>query len=896
MGLYRVRDDSRFGAGLDDVQPEHQIRGTRTDETDVQKTASPLPDQQEGSPPPVPTSKKGGCRMRNVLKATTIESKFPLLAVEHGCIISKDADITVAFRVSLPELFTVTSAEYEAIHSAWAKAVKVLPDYSVVHKQDFFIRETYRQKTGEEDLSFLSRSYERHFNERPYLNHTCFLYLTKTTKERMRMQSNFSSLCRGNIIPKEVNKDTAVKFLEAVGQFERIVNDSGFITITRLNTDEIVGTPEDAGLIEKYFSLSLDDTTCLEDIELGADGLRIGNKHVCLHTLSDVEDLPGKVGTDMRYEKLSTDRSDCLLSFAAPVGLLLSCDHVWNQYVFLDDSAENLRRFEKAARNMQSLSRYSRGNQINKEWVDLYLNEAHSRGLTSVRAHFNVMAWSEEAEELKHIRNDVGSQLALMECKPRHNTVDAATLYWAAMPGNAGDFPSEESFYTFIEQALCFFTEETNYRSSPSPFGIKMCDRVSGRPIHLDISDLPMKKGMITNRNKFVLGPSGSGKSFFMNHLVRQYYEQGAHVVLVDTGNSYQGLCEMIRRKTKDKDGIYYTYTEKSPISFNPFYTDDYVFEVEKKDSIKTLLLTLWKSEDDKITKTESGELGSAVSAYIEKIRKDRSVVPSFNTFYEYMRDEYRSEMESREIPVSKEDFNIDNMLTTLRQYYRGGRFDFLLNSDKNIDLLSKRFIVFEIDSIKDNRELFPVVTIIIMEAFISKMRRLQGVRKLLIVEEAWKALSSANMAEYMKYMYKTVRKYFGEAIVVTQEVDDIISSPVVKESIINNSDCKILLDQRKYMNKFDSIQSLLGLTAKEKSQILSINMSNAPSRRYKEVWIGLGGVQSAVYATEVSMAEYLTYTTEESEKMEVMRLAEKLGGDIELAIRQLSENKTENA
>ena len=196
------------------------------------------------------------------------------------------------------------------------------------------------------------------------------------------------------------------------------------------------------------------------------------------------------------------------------------------------------------------------------------------------------------------------------------------------------------------------------------------------------------------------------------------------------------------------------------------------------------------------------------------------------------------------------------------------------------------------IDSIKENRELFPVVTIIIMEAFINKMRRLKGVRKQLIVEEAWKALSSANMAEYLRYMYKTVRKYYGEAIVVTQEVDDIISSPVVKESIINNSDCKILLDQRKYMNKFDAIQSLLGLTEKEKSQILSINMANNPSRLYKEVWIGLGGTQSAVYATEVSAEEYLAYTTEETEKVEVYRLAEQLGGDIEAAIRQLAERR----
>lgn len=831
--------------------------------------------------------------MRNILKATTLERKFPLLAVEHDCIVSKDADITVGFRVELPELYTVTSTEYEAIHGAWVKAIKVLPDYSIVHKQDIFIKESYQPDIHGEDMSFLSRSFERHFNERPYLNHYCYLFLTKTTKERSRTQSNFSTLCRGFIIPKEIKDREAVqKFLEAVGQFASIIGESGFIKLHRLTADEIIGTETQAGVIEKYFALSQSDTTTLKDITFAADEMKIGDNILCLHTLSDAEDLPSRAATDMRYEKLSTDRSDCRLSFASPVGLLLPCNHIYNQYLFVDNSAANLQNFEKAAKNMHSLSKYSRSNQINKEWIDQYLNEAHSFGLTSVRCHCNVMAWSDDREELKHIKNDVGSQLALMECKPRHNTVDTPTLYWAAIPGNEADFPSEESFYTFIEQAVCFFCEETNYQNSPSPFGIKMVDRLTGKPLHLDISDLPMKKGITTNRNKFVLGPSGSGKSFFMNHMVRQYYEQGTHVVLVDTGNSYQGLCSMINRKTKGEDGIYFTYTEENPISFNPFYTDDYVFDVEKKDSIKTLLLTLWKSEEDKISKTESGELGSAVNAYVEMIRADKSIVPNFNTFYEFMRDDYRNELNAREIEVSKADFNIDNFLTTLRQYYKGGRFDFLLNSDKNIDLLSKRFIVFEIDAIKENKELFPVVTIIIMEAFINKMRRLKGIRKQLIVEEAWKALSSPSMADYLKYLYKTVRKYFGEAIVVTQEVDDIISSPIVKEAIINNSDCKILLDQRKYMNKFDSIQTLLGLTDKERGQILSINMANNPSRLYKEVWIGLGGTQSAVYATEVSTEEYLTFTTEETEKMEVMALADKLGGNIELAIKQLADSK----
>jgi len=825
--------------------------------------------------------------MKNVSRAATLESKFPLLAVENNCIISKDADITACYRVLLPELFTVASPEYEAMHSAWHKAIKTLPDYSIVHKQDWYIKEEYSPELNEENLSFLGRSYQQHFNERPFLNHYCYLFLTKTTKERMRMQSNFSSLCRGALIPKEVrDKENINRFTEAVAQFERIVNDSGFIKLERLAEDDIVGGDDKKGILEQYLTLSTNLGTPMQDMALAAEELRVGNNRVCVHTLSDTDDLPGTVSADTRYEKLSTDRSDCRLSFAAPVGLLLSCNHIYNQYLFLDNSDENLKKFEKSARNMHSLARYSRSNQINKEWIERYLNEAHSLGLASIRAHYNVIAWSDDPQELKQLKNDTGSALALMECKPRHNTTDAATLYWAGMPGNSGDFPSEESFYTFIEPALCFFTAETNYKDSPSPFGIKMADRLTGNPIHLDISDLPMKRGVITNRNKFILGPSGSGKSFFTNHMVRQYYEQGAHVLLVDTGNSYQGLCELIKGKTKGEDGVYFTYTEDNPIAFNPFYTDDGVFDIEKRESIKTLILTLWKRDNEPPTRAEEVALSNAVSGYIEIIKQNGNS-PSFNGFYEYVKTAYREVLLEKQ--VREKDFDLAGFLNVLEPYYKGGEYDYLLNSDKQLDLLTKRFIVFEIDAIKDHKILFPIVTIIIMEVFINKMRRLKGVRKLILIEEAWKAIAKEGMAEYIKYLFKTVRKFFGEAIVVTQEVDDIIQSPIVKESIINNSDCKILLDQRKYMNKFDDIQAMLGLTDKEKAQVLSINLNNDPARLYKEVWIGLGGTHSAVYATEVSLEEYLAYTTEETEKLEVMQLAATLGGNVEMAIKRIA-------
>jgi len=833
--------------------------------------------------------------MRGTLKTSTLESKFPLLRVENNCIISKFADITAAYRVSLPELFTLTGEEYEALHGAWLKALKVLPDYTVVHKQDFFIEERYMAPEEGSERSFLARSYERHFNERPYLRHTCYLFVTKTTPERMRQTSASSVLCRGFIVPREMrDTDAVTRFLEAAEQMERILNDSGLVHVERLTEAEIVGTADDAGLLARYFALSDERLPVVnEDIRLDPGVMRIGDKYLSMHTLSDLDMLPQSVATDFRYERLSTDRSDCRLSFAAPVGLLLSCNHVYNQVIFLDDHDETLKRLEASARNMNSLAAYSRSNAINREWIEMYLNEAHSQGVRSVRCHCNVMAWAESESELKRIRNDVGSQLALMGCTPHHDTVDMPVLFWAAIPGNEADFPAEESFYTFLDQALCLFNEETNYRSSLSPFGIKMSDRLSGIPIHLDISDLPMKRGVITNRNKFILGPSGSGKSYLTNHLVRQYWEQGAHILLVDTGNSYQGLCSLIHAKTKGRDGVYFTYTEEAPIAFNPFYVEDGVYDVEKRESLKTLLLTLWKRESEEPTRSEEVALSNAVNLYLSKLRADRSIVPSFDTFYEFVETDYRRLLEQKR--VREKDFDLENFLNVLELYYKGGEYDYLLNSDRQLDLLDKRFIVFELDNISSNRTLLPVVTLIIMETFISKMRRLKGVRKMILIEECWKALTSANMSAYIRYLFKTVRKYFGEAVVVTQEVDDIISSPIVKESIINNANCKILLDQRKYLSKFDGIQRLLGLTDKERAQILSINLSNDPKRRYKEVWIGLGGVQSAVYATETSAAEYLCYTTEESEKMQVMELAGKLGGDIEAAIRQLARERKTN-
>jgi len=295
----------------------------------------------------------------------------------------------------------------------------------------------------------------------------------------------------------------------------------------------------------------------------------------------------------------------------------------------------------------------------------------------------------------------------------------------------------------------------------------------------------------------------------------------------------------------------------------------------------------LWKKDDEVFGRSEYVALSNALQGYFEKVDRDSSVFPCFNSFYDYLSNEFVATLKTDK--VKEKDFDIDNFLYVLRPYYKGGEFDYLLNATDNLDLLTERFIVFELDNIKDHPILFPVVTIIIMEVFISKMRKLKGIRKMILIEEAWKAIAKEGMAEYIKYLFKTVRKFFGEAIVVTQEVEDIISSPVVKQAIINNSDCKILLDQSKYQNKFDAIQELLGLTEKEKALVLSINKANDPARKYKEVFISLGGLLSKVYATEVSLEEYLAYTTEESEKVKMQQYTKQYGGDIKKGIAAMA-------
>lgn len=818
----------------------------------------------------------------------SMDQCFPLLAWEKNCLISQYADVTVLFQVQLPAVFERGVPQFEQDHANWVRALRLMPDYTLVHKQDIYQQLTYQPTHCQQENSFLQQASNRHFTGRTYVKHTCYVYLTLSSKQNLQTQSIGTLLCQNRLVPRDMLSDARVNdFLDKVSQFQAVLSDAGY-TVTRLDADAVLGTAGQAGLLQQYLSLHFEDTpVCMADFQNCDGDFKVGDKYVSVFSLHDLPQLPNQVHTHALHP--SYHFAPLPVSYVSGIGLNLPFSHIYNQYFFFDNHNETLAKIEKRGREQESLSGISRQNALNKTFNDAYLNESIAEGRRSVRCAFNVMLWDTDYYALLKKNTQVSAAWMQIDAFVAKTEGIVPLLYWAGIPGAGSQYPSEMSFLTFLEQGACFINGESNPVGN-SGHGLRLCDRLYGVPLQVDLSDMPMSKGHINNRNKFILGPSGSGKSFFTNHLVRSYYEQGSHIVLVDVGDSYKGLCSLIAETTYGEDGVYYTYTDENPIAFNPFYVADGYYSIEKREQLASLVFCLWKNENETITKAEETHISDALNGYLQTITQGQCT-PSFNTFYDYLQTHFREHL--RQQAVRDVHFDIDNLLQVLRPYYKGGMYDYLLNASENIDLLQKRFIVFEIDNIKDHKTLFPVVTLILMDTFISKMRHpaVAGQRKMILIEEAWKAISKNGTAEFIKYLFKTVRKHFGEAIVVTQEVEDIVGNEIVKNTILSNADCKILLDQRKYANKFDEIKAALSLTNHEEALALSINQDLQTKGRnpYKEVFVTFNGNAPAVYGLEVSRTEYLVYTTEKKEKLAVEQACQTYGS-IQAAINHLTQ------
>lgn len=802
-----------------------------------------------------------------------------------GVLYTKTGEYSAVLKIENPvQKYSADIDSYYDFTHLFSALAQTLGEGYALHKQDIFVRKQFANEP-EHNQEFLSASYFRYFNGRPYTDSLCYLTITQEAK-KSRLFSYDSKKWRD--------------FLVKIYKVRDLLRDSG-VQVKFLNKAEA------SEYVDRYFAMNFKDrTVSMTNVKADDETVSMGDKRCKVYSLVDVDcaALPSLIRP---YTNIEVNNTEMPVDLVSVVDNIPNAETVvYNQIIFLPSQKRELALLDKKKNRHASIPNPS--NQMAVEDIKQVQDVIARESKLLVYTHFNMVVGVPADTDLQKCTNHLENAFGRMGIHISKRAYNQLELFVSSFPGNCYSLNEEyDRFLTLSDAAVCLMYKERVQHSEETPIKIYYTDR-QGVPVAIDITGKEGKNKLTDNSNFFCLGPSGSGKSFHINSVVRQLHEQGTDVVMVDTGNSYEGLCEYF-------GGKYISYTEERPITMNPFRINREEMNVEKTGFLKNLVLLIWKGTQGTVTKTEDRLIEHVITEYydayfngfegftpqqredlrkslviddrnssekrhesereravriegiideIEGRRKELKVEElSFNSFYEYSVQRIPDICEENRIT----GIDLSTYRYMMKDFYLGGNHEKTLNENMDSSLFDETFVVFEIDSIKDDPLLFPLVTLIIMDVFLQKMR-IKKNRKVLVIEEAWKAIASPLMAEYIKFMYKTARKFWASVGVVTQEIQDIIGSEIVKEAIINNSDVVMLLDQSKFKERFDTIKTILGLTDVDCKKIFTINrLENKEGRSFfREVFIRRG-TTSGVYGVEEPRECYMTYTTERAEK-----------------------------
>ena len=808
-----------------------------------------------------------------------------------GVLYTKTGEYSAVLKIENPvQKYSADIDSYYDFTHLFTALAQTLGEGYAIHKQDIFVRKQFASEPAD-GQEFLSASYFRYFKGRPYTDSLCYLTITQEAK-KSRLFSFDNKKWRD--------------FLVKIRKVHDQLHDSG-VQARFLNKAEA------SEYVDRYFAMNFKDrTVSMTNFKADDETVSMGDKRCKVYSLVDVDcaALPSMIRP---YTNIEVNNTEMPVDLASVVDNIPDAETVvYNQVIFLPNQKRELAMLDKKKNRHASIP--NPNNQMAVEDIKRVQEVIARESKQLVYTHFNMVVAVSAGADLQKCTNHLENAFGRMGIHISKRAYNQLELFVGSFPGNCYGLSEEyDRFLTLSDAAMCLMYKERVLHSEETPLKIYYTDR-QGVPVAIDITGKEGKNKLTDNSNFFCLGPSGSGKSFHMNSVVRQLHEQGTDVVMVDTGNSYEGLCEYL-------GGKYISYTEERPITMNPFRINREEYNIEKIDFLKNLILMIWKGSDSQIPEIEFRIVEQIIIDYYdayfngfvrytdeqrevllknlfaaasrknpnkpprevdEMVRKQIEVLEArraalkvselnFNSFFDYSFDRLEQICTENDITT----ISYSTYSTMLQPFYKGGAYEKILNENVDSALFDETFIVFEVDAIKENKKLFPIVTLIIMDVFLQKMR-IKKNRKVLVIEEAWKAIASPLMAEYIKFMYKTARKFWASVGVVTQEIQDIIGSEIVKEAIINNSDVVMLLDQSKFKERFDEIRKILGLTEVDCKKIFTINrLENKEGRSFfREVFIRRG-TTSGVYGVEEPHECYMTYTTERAEK-EALKLYKK--------------------
>jgi energy-coupling factor transporter ATP-binding protein EcfA2 len=805
-----------------------------------------------------------------------------------GVLYTKTGEYSAVLKIENPvQKYSADIDSYYDFTHLFTALAQTLGEGYAIHKQDIFVRKQFASEPAD-GQEFLSASYFRYFKGRPYTDSLCYLTITQEAK-KSRLFSFDNKKWRD--------------FLVKIRKVHDQLHDSG-VQARFLNKAEA------SEYVDRYFAMNFKDrTVSMTNFKADDETVSMGDKRCKVYSLVDVDcaALPSMIRP---YTNIEVNNTEMPVDLASVVDNIPDAETVvYNQVIFLPNQKRELAMLDKKKNRHASIP--NPNNQMAVEDIKRVQEVIARESKQLVYTHFNMVVAVSAGADLQKCTNHLENAFGRMGIHISKRAYNQLELFVGSFPGNCYTLNEEyDRFLTLSDAAMCLMYKERVLHSEETPLKIYYTDR-QGVPVAIDITGKEGKNKLTDNSNFFCLGPSGSGKSFHINSVVRQLHEQGTDVVMVDTGNSYEGLCEYL-------GGKYISYTEERPITMNPFRINREEYNIEKIDFLKNLILMIWKGSDSQIPEIEfriveqiiidyydayfngftrytdeqrevllknlfaaasrknpnkpPREVDEMVRKQIEVLEARRAALKvtelSFNSFFDYSFDRLEQICTENDITT----ISYSTYSTMLQPFYKGGAYEKILNETVDSALFDETFIVFEVDAIKENKKLFPIVTLIIMDVFLQKMR-IKKNRKVLVIEEAWKAIASPLMAEYIKFMYKTARKFWASVGVVTQEIQDIIGSEIVKEAIINNSDVVMLLDQSKFKERFDEIRKILGLTEVDCKKIFTINrLENKDGRSFfREVFIRRG-TTSGVYGVE---EPHECYTTERAEK-EALKLYKK--------------------
>ena len=808
-----------------------------------------------------------------------------------GVLYTKTGEYSAVLKIENPvQKYSADIDSYYDFTHLFTALAQTLGEGYAIHKQDIFVRKQFASEPAD-GQEFLSSSYFRYFKGRTYTDSLCYLTITQEAK-KSRLFSFDSKKWR----------DFLVKIRKVHDQLR-----DGGVQARFLNKAEA------SEYVDRYFAMNFKDrTVSMTNFKADDETVSMGDKRCKVYSLVDVDcaALPSLIRP---YTNIEVNNTEMPVDLVSVVDNIPDAETVvYNQVIFLPNQKRELAMLDKKKNRHASIP--NPNNQMAVEDIKRVQEVIARESKQLVYTHFNMVVAVSAGADLQKCTNHLENAFGRMGIHISKRAYNQLELFVGSFPGNCYTLNEEyDRFLTLSDAAMCLMYKERVLHSEETPLKIYYTDR-QGVPVAIDITGKEGKNKLTDNSNFFCLGPSGSGKSFHMNSVVRQLHEQGTDVVMVDTGNSYEGLCEYL-------GGKYISYTEERPITMNPFRINREEYNIEKIDFLKNLILMIWKGSDSQIPEIEFRIVEQIIIDYYdayfngfvrytdeqrevllknlfaaasrknpnkpprevdEMVRKQIEVLEArraalkvselnFNSFFDYSFDRLEQICTENDITT----ISYSTYSTMLQPFYKGGAYEKILNENVDSALFDETFIVFEVDAIKENKKLFPIVTLIIMDVFLQKMR-IKKNRKVLVIEEAWKAIASPLMAEYIKFMYKTARKFWASVGVVTQEIQDIIGSEIVKEAIINNSDVVMLLDQSKFKERFDEIRKILGLTEVDCKKIFTINrLENKEGRSFfREVFIRRG-TTSGVYGVEEPHECYMTYTTERAEK-EALKLYKK--------------------